>query len=184
MNTQRYEELLVKVADAVASPAEREELASWIADKPELQVELDQHQALRAVTVDAAWSPPTGVASSGDTDFSVPMAGVAVSWSWDPATRSYRRWQDGAPHLADGDVHLAADSVAVLTTEYVPSIVDARSPHPVTTGTGSAVVHRDGRAFPATWSRPTPYDPFVFRAPNGSEIPLDAGTTWLELAPG
>ncbi len=135
-------------------------------------------------TVDAAWSPPTGVASSGDTDFSVPMAGVAVSWSWDPATRSYRRWQDGAPHLADGDVHLAADSVAVLTTEYVPSVVDARSPHPVTTGTGSAVVHRDGRAFPATWSRPTPYDPFVFRAPNGSEIPLDAGTTWLELAPG
>ena len=50
MSPERYEELLVKVADAVAGPAEREELMTWIADKPDLRSELEQHLALRAVT--------------------------------------------------------------------------------------------------------------------------------------
>jgi len=45
-----YEALMVKVTDATASPAEREELMTWLADKPELRLELEQHQALKAVT--------------------------------------------------------------------------------------------------------------------------------------
>ena len=133
--------------------------------------------------IDPDWSPSADLGSSTDTSFSVPMSGVTVSWSWDPPTRSYLRSQDGLPHVADGDVPIAADTVVVISTEYVPSVVDARSPHAVTTGSGPAVVHRDGRAVSATWSRPTSYDPFVFRATDGTEIPLDAGTTWLELAP-
>ena len=50
MNDERYEELMVKVADGAATPAEREELMAWVADKPELRVELEEHQALKAVT--------------------------------------------------------------------------------------------------------------------------------------
>lgn len=50
MTQVRFEELMVKVVDATASPAEREELMSWVAAHPELQLELEEHQALRAVT--------------------------------------------------------------------------------------------------------------------------------------
>ncbi len=46
----RYEALMVKVVDETATPAEREELATWLADKPELRRELEEHRALRAVT--------------------------------------------------------------------------------------------------------------------------------------
>lgn len=49
MNSERYEELMVKVVDETATPAEKEELMSYIADKPELRRELESHRALHAV---------------------------------------------------------------------------------------------------------------------------------------
>ena len=50
MSPDRFEELMVKVVDGTASPAEKEELMAWIADKPELRQQLDTHRALKAVT--------------------------------------------------------------------------------------------------------------------------------------
>ncbi len=50
MNQERFEALMVKVVDQVATPAEREELMAWLADKPELARELESHQAIKAVT--------------------------------------------------------------------------------------------------------------------------------------
>ncbi len=50
MTDERFEELMVKTADGVATRAEREELMTWVADKPELRIELEEHQALGAVT--------------------------------------------------------------------------------------------------------------------------------------
>ncbi len=50
MNQERYEILMVKVVDGVATPAERDELMSWVIDKPELRKELESHQAVKAVT--------------------------------------------------------------------------------------------------------------------------------------
>ena len=65
---------------------------------------------------------------------------------------------------------------------HVPSPVDARSPHPITVGGGDAIIHRAGVAIRGTWSRATAFDPFVFRdAVTGSVVPLDAGTTFIEL---
>ncbi len=50
MKRERFEELMVKVTDDTATPPEREELMAWIADKDELQRELEAHVVLRAVT--------------------------------------------------------------------------------------------------------------------------------------
>jgi len=50
MNEERYEILMVKVVDGVASAAEREELMAWVVDKPDLRSELESHQAVKAVT--------------------------------------------------------------------------------------------------------------------------------------
>ena len=66
------------------------------------------------------------------------------------------------------------------SARFMTACVQAR---PALVGACPAVVHRDGKAIAGTWSRSTPYDRFVFRAPDGTEIPLDAGTTWLELSP-
>jgi len=50
MTPERIEELMVKVVDRVATPAEEEELMSALSGEPELQRELDAHRALKAVT--------------------------------------------------------------------------------------------------------------------------------------
>ncbi len=50
MNDDRLAELMVKVTDDLATPAEREELMAFIADKPDLQQELDMHRGLKATT--------------------------------------------------------------------------------------------------------------------------------------
>ncbi len=50
MMDAHYETLMVKVTDGTATPAENEELMSWLVDHPESRRELEQQQALKAVT--------------------------------------------------------------------------------------------------------------------------------------
>lgn len=131
--------------------------------------------------VDGAWTPGP-IVSAPDTTFAVPMDGVLVEWTWDDTTGRYLRSQDGAPQLAASGAQIAADTVVEVRAVHVPSPVDARSPNPITVGTGDAIVHRDGSAFTVVWSRPTAQDPFVFVDPvSGTSIPIDVGTTWLQL---
>ena len=132
--------------------------------------------------IDAGWAPSASVASHADTTFTVPMDGIRINWTWDAATGTYLRSQDGMPHVAVSGVRIVAANVVELATSYVPSPVDARSPNAITVGSGIAVVHRDGVAIPATWSRTTPYDDFEFRdAATDQPIPLDTGRTFLEF---
>jgi hypothetical protein len=127
-----------------------------------------------------SWVAPN--AAAVDTTFSLAMDGVNVAWTWDSATGTYLRSQDGLDHLTVAGTRIAVRNVVVMSTVYVPSPVDARSPTPITVGTGTAVVHRNGAAIPVIWSRATPYAPFEFFEPaTGRPVALDAGTTFVEL---
>ncbi|MFK8024231.1 MAG: DUF3048 domain-containing protein [Ilumatobacter sp.] len=132
--------------------------------------------------IDGTWDPPVSVGPRADGEFGVRMDGVAVGWVWDGEAGVYVRSQDGEVHLAEPEVPITARNVVEIAATHVPSPVDARSPHPITVGGGSAVIHRAGIAIDATWSRATAYDPFEFRdVATGSLIPLDVGTTFVEL---
>ena len=50
MNPERFEILMVKVVDGVATPEEREELMSHVVQNDELQRELEEQRAIKAVT--------------------------------------------------------------------------------------------------------------------------------------
>ena len=130
--------------------------------------------------IDASWAPPN--TALADTTFTLAMDGVIVDWTWESATGTYLRSQDAEAHLTVSGAQVSARSVVEISTVYVPSPVDARSPTPITVGSGTAVVHRNGRAVRARWSRPTAYDPFdFFDTTTGLPIPLNAGTTFIEL---
>jgi hypothetical protein len=129
------------------------------------------------------WSPPGGVSTTADGTFDVAMDGVDVQWQWDAESGRYRRWQDGEPHVTMTGDQVSATTVAVLSVNYVPSVADARSPNAITVGTGVAVLHRDGRAISAAWSRTTADAPFRFFDPRtGADLPAAPGVTWLELS--
>ena len=132
--------------------------------------------------IDPSWTPPNAAAALADTTFSLAMDGVIVDWTWDSATGTYLRSQDGQAHITVSGAQISARSVVEISTVYVPSPVDARSPTPITVGTGTAVVHRNGKAIRVRWSRATPYDPFEFvETATGQAVPLNAGTTFIEL---
>ena len=133
-------------------------------------------------TIDRAWTPPAGVAAANDTTFPVTMDGVRIDWTWDPTSGTYLRSQDGVEHLAASGARIAADTVVELFVRHVPSPVDNRSPNPISVGSGRGVVHRDGRAVPVVWTRPTAYDPFTFNSTTtGAPVPVDEGRTFVEL---
>ena len=132
--------------------------------------------------IDPTWVTPNYVDVVPDTTFSPMMDGVAVDWTWDSTTGTYLRSQDGEPHLTVAGTQISARTVVEISTVYVPSPVDARSPTPITVGNGTAIVHRNGVAIPVTWSRATAYDPYQFvEAATGQPITLNTGTTFIEL---
>ena len=132
--------------------------------------------------IDPTWVTPNDVDVVPDTTFSPMMDGVAVDWTWDSTTGTYLRSQDGEPHLTVAGTQISARTVVEISTVYVPSPVDARSPTPITVGNGTAIVHRNGVAIPVTWSRATAYDPYQFvEAATGQPIMLNTGTTFIEL---
>ena len=128
------------------------------------------------------WTAPNHDGVVTDTSFALEMDGVHVGWTWDGTSRLYMRSQDGQPHLAADGAQISAKSVVEISTQYIPSPVDARSPNAITVGTGTALVHRNGTSVAVTWTRATAYDPFTFVDPvTGQTVPLDAGTTFIEL---
>jgi Protein of unknown function (DUF3048) N-terminal domain/Protein of unknown function (DUF3048) C-terminal domain len=130
--------------------------------------------------ISATWTRQA--TASPDTTFAVPMDGVDVSWSWDVATATYLRSTDAQPHLTVSGAQLSARTVVEVDCDHIPSPADARSPNPITTGSGRGVVHRNGVAVPVVWSRPTAYDPFTFvDATTRAPVPLDTGRSFLEL---
>lgn len=131
--------------------------------------------------IDATWRDPGDVGAFGTPAFNVAMDGVSVDWVWDAAAAKYLRSQNGNRHTAASGAQIAVDNVVELFVFHAPSPVDARSPNPVTVGTGIAVIHRDGIRIPATWTRNSASEPFALTDSNGNVIPLDTGKTFVEL---
>jgi hypothetical protein len=116
-----------------------------------------------------------------EREFGLRMDGVSIGWVWDPPTGRYLRRQAGDWHVdADGDP-VAATNVVVLEVEYVPSVVDERSPQAVTVGSGRAVVHRGGVSITGVWYRADRFDPFTLTRDDGSALTLAPGTVFVEL---
>ena len=84
--------------------------------------------------------------------------------TWDAVRGRWLVEPGGDPVVpAGGGDPVGAATVLVQKVTTRPSAIrdaaGAVSPYAVTTGEGEAEVLRDGRAFPARWSRPTPTDP-------------------------
>ena len=131
----------------------------------------------------AVGSPPDG---EDATEVDVRMSSRnQPSWIFDHGT--YFRSQDGEESLDADDLHISADSVVVVWVNTINTgrVDSAGSPVPDydVTGTGTALVFRDGLVFEGTWERETESDFFVFRDADGTPIPLAPGRTWLHITP-
>jgi hypothetical protein len=130
---------------------------------------------------------PAGGEVVRDRDVSFGSAELGLTWD---AVRA--RWLvepgGGAPAVpATGGVPIGVATVLILRVTTRPSEIrdaaGAVSPYAVTVGDGDAEVLRDGRSFPAHWSRPTLTDPTLVLGPDRLPVPFAAGPLWVLLVP-
>lgn len=127
--------------------------------------------------VDAA---PANAVASGGVDLL--MLGFPCEWRWDSAKRVWVRTISGAPHKDHDGVQISVANVIVMTTTYLPSPVDARSPEAQTVGNGAALVFTGGMLVKGTWARTTPTAEWDLRDSTGAVLGLAPGRSWVELA--
>lgn len=112
----------------------------------------------------------------------VDYGGTEADFVWDPGRSGWARLQDGTPHVVDDGTVIAPTNVVLLVTPYGTAPSDPSSPIALTTGTGDATVLIGGNAVDATWSRPTPTDPYTLTDDaTGEPLVLAPGRTWIGL---
>ena len=124
------------------------------------------------------------------TRIDVPFAGGNdVTWMWDETRDVWLRYVAGAPHVDEGAAEpYTASNVVVMYAETRETDLRDVTGAPVLDirldGSGSAVVLREGRRYEVGWTA-SPGVPPRFEAADGTEFPLAAGNTWIEVvAPG
>ena len=126
--------------------------------------------------------PTGGVAITG-AKMSWPAATYELTWSAEE-----ERWlitNNGIPNMsATGSQHgpttFVIQIVEILPSEYGDKFGGV-TPYSKTVGTGTGFVLRDGKYFPATWSRPDELSGTTWQALDGSELAFARGQVWIAL---
>lgn len=111
---------------------------------------------------------------------------TVVSYKYD--TGKYYRYQGGEPFWSDTGDQIAVDNVLLEmhTVNFSgPTDVAGTSGTEIAdvTGSGKAVLFRDGRMIKGMWVREAIEDPVRFRIKDGETMVLKPGTTWIHLLP-
>jgi hypothetical protein len=110
-----------------------------------------------------------------------------ISYVWSDG--AWLRSQAGEPFMAESGEQISVDNVLIEEHEvnFSESIVDAAGNPSVeiddVTGSGRAVLFRDGRAVRGRWIRESVEDAVRFETRSGDTMALDPGTTWIHLVP-
>ncbi|MGH2693700.1 MAG: DUF3048 domain-containing protein [Actinomycetota bacterium] len=114
-----------------------------------------------------------------------PSNTIGYEWSGD----GWLRFEGEQPFMMESGDQLEVENV--LIEEHVvnlsETIVDVAG-NPSTeiedvTGSGPAVLFRDGRAIRGSWTREEIEGPVVFETRSGDEMVFAAGSVWIELVP-
>jgi hypothetical protein len=136
----------------------------------------------------AAEAPPGGRIAQSVTIPYRPNLSDAF-FTYDSATRLYRRSTGTTPQLdAATNQILTTSNIVVLyapheTTTIVEDSLGSRSIKIILTGTGKAVILRDGQAYTVTWTRSDPHALWQFTDAAGQTVPFQPGNTWIEVVP-
>ncbi|MBA3432442.1 MAG: DUF3048 domain-containing protein [Actinobacteria bacterium] len=110
-----------------------------------------------------------------------------VGYEWTDG--AYRRFERGEPFVNEAGDQISVDNVLIEEHEvnFSDKIVDVAG-NPSTeigdvTGTGRAVLFRNGRAVVGEWTRKSEEDPVTFSTRSGDAMVFEKGSIWIELLP-
>jgi len=127
--------------------------------------------------------PPPGGKTIPSASVSYPAASFRFTWS-----AAKGRWlvsMDGAPAVTtDGGRLMPATVVIQHTTVRTSRFLEYGKPPPYaeSTGSGTALVLRDGKAWTTHWSRPNANGGTTFTTTSGKRMTFAPGQVWVVLA--
>jgi hypothetical protein len=125
-------------------------------------------------------APPPGGHATSSVAARFPAASYTFRWS-----ASAKRWLasiDGAPARDTVGGQLGGATIVLqYTTVTTSRFLEYGVPPPYadTTGSGRAVVLRNGRSYHVTWKRPSPGHGTIYRLPSGQRMTFAPGQVWV-----
>jgi hypothetical protein len=130
---------------------------------------------------DAAGATP---AAGADVEFRDVVL-TAVQYRWDGPSGTWKRSQDGGPHLDTDGVQVAPRNVVVQSVNYRDTGFRDQSGAPVPeaelVGEGEAWVFTNGKVVRGRWRKSGPEAVTEYLDSSGAPIRLTPGPTWIEL---
>jgi Protein of unknown function (DUF3048) N-terminal domain/Protein of unknown function (DUF3048) C-terminal domain len=140
--------------------------------------------------------PPEGIFNFGDlpsggknaSSVSMSFTGGEADVEWRYEGGKYVRYDDGAELPLESGRALADNVIVEIhTISFARGVVDVAGTSSIViddpTGSGKALLFRDGKVFVGTWERESVEDPMTFKLKSGDDMVLKKGTTWVELIP-
>jgi len=118
--------------------------------------------------------------------YSVKYPAASYTFHWSAKDKRWLTWIDGSPANATEGGQLGGSTVVIQYTHISTSRFEeygGRPPLAESTGTGKAVILRDGRAYTVRWSRPNLETGTTYTLLNGKRMLFAPGQTWVVLAP-
>jgi len=125
---------------------------------------------------------PAGGRATARKSVSYPAASFTFTWS--AARKGWLVWIDGARAASTEGKQLSAATVVIQHTVVRTSPFleqGRRPPYAQTTGSRTAVVLRDGRAYQVRWSRPRADAGTTFTTDSGQPMTFAPGPVWIVL---
>ena len=129
-------------------------------------------------------APPAGGRAAAS--YSVKYPAASYTFRWSAKDKRWLTWIDGAPAMATEGGQLGGRTVIIQYTQISTSRFEeygGRPPYAKSTGSGRAVILRDGREYTVRWSRPTLNGGTTYTLPNGQRMLFAPGQVWVVLAP-
>ncbi|MEV4563266.1 DUF3048 domain-containing protein [Nonomuraea sp. NPDC049419] len=130
-----------------------------------------------------------GDAPEGGTprkSYTVKWPAARFTFAWSEAKQQWLIWQDGKKDMAAEGGQLSAPTIVVQYTKTERSQFHDKNqsytPLVHTTGKGSAIVLRDGKAFKAKWERESEDSGTTFTTESGEPMNFAPGQVWVALA--
>jgi Protein of unknown function (DUF3048) N-terminal domain/Protein of unknown function (DUF3048) C-terminal domain len=121
-----------------------------------------------------------------------PLASVTAKWpaesmkfAWSAKDKRYLAWHNGTPDQAAEGGQLGGQTIVIQYAKIVRSqfhdFLGSYTPLIQSTGTGRALVLRDGEAYDTTWSRPSEDRGTTFTTTGGQPMTFAKGQVWVVL---
>jgi hypothetical protein len=156
--------------------------------KPDLLLERANANPKKKIESASASVFPFGEAPKGETNTAI----AKVKWPsakyelrWDSESKKWLIYFNGKPNMAANGEHLYADTAIIQIVSITLSIYGDKfgeiTPFSKTTGSGKAVMLRDGFSYQISWQRDLETDLTTWKSQDGKVANFKPGRIWIYL---